>query len=207
MPSGVAHNPAAMTNLRRTVLFATAIFIGAAAVPVGAQEDVSPVELADPPSRVTTSWGLGLGAGQQWYADEDEGNGDSGTVRTVQLTYRALLRQPDGGNWLFELGVENAVSVAEPETAPGVTQRVRMNGVFYRFSRFLGEHLYVGGRLGMSRVRGPADAGNLDLTVGFHGGWRFASWLDASVQLVAADPSGDPGGQPMNLQGVVTASF
>lgn len=172
-----------------------------------AADEVPRVELDPPESSVTSRWGMGVAHGVQWYADEDEGRGDTGTVNAVQITYRALLETEREGRWLFELGFEHAVSDERPEIAPGQFQRVRANGVFYRFSRYFGRSpVYVGGRAGLSRVRGPEDKSNLDLVVGLQAGVSLTSWLDAGVEAVAAAPGAD-GGQPADVRGVITVAF
>ncbi|MFV8835736.1 hypothetical protein ACNSTU_12275 [Aquisalimonas sp. APHAB1-3] len=184
------------------LLFASASFPG-----VLVADEVPRVELDPPESSVTSRWGVGVAHGVQWYADEEEGNGESGTVNAVQITYRALLETEREGRWLFELGFEHAVSDERPEIAPGQFRRVRSNGVFYRFSRYFGSSpVYVGGRAGMSRVRGPEDKSNLDLVLGLQVGVSVTSWLDAGVEAVAAAPDAD-GGQPADVRGVITVAF
>lgn len=172
-----------------------------------AADPVPRVEMDPPESSVSSRWGLGVAHGVQWYADEDDGSGESGTVNAVQLMYRALLETDREGRWLFELGFEHAVSDDRPEIAPGEFGRVRANGLFYRFSRYFGDSpVYVGGRAGMSRVRGPEGKSNLDLVVGLQAGVSLTSWLDAGVEAVAASPGAD-GGQPADVRGVITVAF
>ncbi|MDN3517346.1 hypothetical protein QWY84_06985 [Aquisalimonas lutea] len=182
-------------------------FLGflAAAAPAAAQE-VPPVQLDPPESSVTTRWGVGLAGGSQRYGNDDTGTGSAGTVGAVQLTYRALVDDGEGAAWLFELGFEHARSLTDPEVAPGVERTIRSNSVFYRFSRYIGQRLYIGGRAGVARVRGPVTESNVDLVLGLQAGVTVARWLDAGVEVVAADPSG-AGGQPLDVRGVVTVSF
>lgn len=181
------------------------ILVAAAPPRVPAQE-VPPVDLDPPESSVTTRWGIGLAAGSQRYDNDGSGTGSAGTVGAVQLTYRALVDEGEGAAWLFELGFEHARSVSEPEVAPGVDRTIRSNGVFYRFSRYVGQRLYLGGRAGVARVRGPVTESNVDLVLGLQAGLTVARWLDAGVEVVAADPSG-AGGQPLDIRGVLTVSF
>ncbi|SEP07109.1 hypothetical protein SAMN04488052_10882 [Aquisalimonas asiatica] len=200
-----------LTRLRSAsppVLLSALLALAAASLPGALSADEVPrVEMDPPESSVTSRWGVGVAHGVQWYADEDDGNGESGTVNAVQITYRALLDTEREGRWLFELGFEHAVSGDRPEIAPGQFRRVRSNGVFYRFSRYFGSSpVYVGGRAGMSRVRGPEDKSNLDLVLGLQAGVSLTSWLDAGVEAVAAAPGAD-GGQPADVRGVVTVAF
>lgn len=190
------------------VSLAALLVAGLAAAPAAAQ-DVPPVELDPAESAAQTRWGIGVAYGVQWYEDENEqeGLGEAGTVNAVQITYRARLTEGSGADWLFELGFEHSESGSPPEVTPGETQRVRTNGVFYRFSRYFGSRFYLGGRIGMSRVRGPEDASGLELVPGLQAGVSLASWLDAGVEVVVADPSGEPGGRPADIRGVVTVSF
>ena len=172
-----------------------------------AADQVPRVELDPPKSDAEVRWGVGVAHGVQWYEDDDEGLGDAGSVNAVQVTYRARLSEADGADWLFELGFEHALSGRRPEIAPGETRRVRSNGVFYRFSRYFGSRFYLGGRIGMARVRGPDEASGLELVPGLQAGVSITSWLDAGVELVVAEPSSEPGGRPADLRGVVTVSF
>ncbi len=183
--------------------------LGLLTAPAGAVlgDEVPRVELDPPESSVQTRWGLGVAHGVQWYEDEDDGVGDTGTVNAVQISYRATIREADGADWRFELGFEHALSDSRPEVAPGVQRRVRSNGVFYRFNRYFGERFYLGGRIGMARVRGPDDASGLEVVPGLQAGVSLARWLDAGVELVVANPSSEPGGRPADLRGVVTVSF
>ncbi|WP_290651539.1 hypothetical protein [Aquisalimonas sp.] len=171
-----------------------------------AADEVPAVDLDPPQSTASSRWGLGVAYGGQWYADEDQGFGDAGTVAAVQLTYRARLETEREGLWLFELGYEYAASRTAPEVAPGREQRVRSHGLFYRFSRYVGPRIFLGGRAGISRVRGPAEKSNLDLVIGLQAGVTLTSWLDAGVEAVAAQPGLD-GGRPADVRGVVTVSF
>lgn len=190
-----------------TAIYCVFLVILVAAVPPRAPaQEVPPVELDSPESSVTTRWGVGLAAGSQRYENDDAGTGDAGSVGAVQLTYRALVDDGGSAAWLFELGFEHARSVSEPEVAPGVDRAIRSNGVFYRFSRYFGRWLYVGGRAGVARVRGPVAESNVDLVLGLQAGLTLARWLDAGVEVVAADPSG-AGGQPLDIRGVLTVSF
>lgn len=183
------------------------LLVAAAVVAPVAADQVPRVELDPPESDAEVRWGVGVAHGVQWYEDEDEGLGDAGSVNAVQLTYRARLSEADGADWLFELGFEHALSGRRPEIAPGESRRVRSNGVFYRFSRYFGSRFYLGGRIGMARVRGPDEASGLELVPGLQAGVSVTSWLDAGVELVVAEPSSEPGGRPADLRGVVTVSF
>ena len=207
--------PAHCTTIRwmKCILLPVLLLLLLAAGPVaGADlsdplEDVPPVTLDEAESAVVSQWGIGFARGIQSYAmEEDEALGESGTVNAVQLTYRALLETGREGRWLFELGYEYAESDRIPEVADATFVRVRSNGVFYRFSRFIGSRFYLGGRVGLSRVRGPEDKRNLDLVVGLQTGVRVADWLDVGVEAVAAEPNSD-GGRPLDVRGVVTVGF
>lgn len=153
---------------------------------------------------VENRWGVGLAYGTQRYGSE----GNSGTSAAVQLIYRAFvdIRAP----WLFELGFERSLSRDDPEIEPGRERRIQSTGLFYRFSRILGGRTYLGGRVGLARIRGAGeeDSETLDYVVGLQLGARATSWLDVGIEALAGDPdTGEGAAYPAELRGVVTISF
>lgn len=194
-------------SLRRAAFVRAVCLICMGALPANlAAEPVAPVELGPPESAVDSRWAVGLGYGVQWYTDGDGDIGDAGTSTALQLGYQARLETERESRWQFELGYEYAESLATPEIAPGRERTIRSHGLYYRFSRFIGQRFYLGGRAGIARVRGPDDKSNLDVVVGLQTGLRLASWLGAGVEVVATEPSID-GAQPVDLRGVMTVSF
>lgn len=178
----------------------------AIALPAVADDDlVQPVEPLVWEPDVHGAWGLGLAYGGQWYDD----GFDAGTVGALQLTYGALVETSREGRWLFELGYEYAQSDRRPEVdEDGRRSRMRSHGLFYRFNRFIGQRFYLGGRVGMARVRGTEDKNNLDLVIGLQTGVRLASWLDVGVEAVASDlETSGPAGYPADLRGIMTLRF
>ncbi len=165
-------------------------------------EEVTP----DPvPVQVENRWALSGGYGGQWYGD----GLDRGAGYSVQLLYRAHVDTPEEGRWLFELGLEHARSERRPEVDDeGRRARIVSSGAFYRFNRMIGGSVYVGARLGLSRVRGTDEKSDLDLVVGVQSGLRLTDWLDFTVELVAADPSvSGPSGAPADLRAGLIVSF
>jgi len=157
-----------------------------------------------PGNFLETRWGVGAAYGPQWYGDA----GEAGTVGALQLTYRAYVENPEHGLWLFELGVEHASSLDQPEVADGEFKKLTSTGVFYRFNKFFGRRFYLGGRVGFARVRGTEEKENLDLVVGVQTGVRLAAWLDAGLEFVSSSPAtADLPGKPGDVRGVVTVSF
>lgn len=78
-------------------------------------------------------------------------------------------------------------------------------------NRVIASRYYLGGRIGMSRVRGHLGEraeSYVDPVVGLQAGVRVVSWLDAGVEAVAADPElSDGTGFPADIRGFVTVSF
>ena len=186
--------------------FACLLCLLLATLPATADEHrIEPVELPPVTPDVEHRWGVGLAYGNQWYG-EDGAAGESGAL---QITYRAYLETEREGRWLFELGFERSLSYNNPEIdAEGTTRRIQSSGLFYRFNRFFGTRFYVGGRAGLSRVRGTEDKQNLDLVVGLQTGVRVTSWLDVGAELVTAAPSvSERAAFPADARGVVTISF
>ncbi|MCK8516956.1 hypothetical protein M0534_11560 [Methylonatrum kenyense] len=154
---------------------------------------------------VETSIGVGLAAGMQTY----DSGGSNGTSGAVQITYRALIENDWDGRWLFELGFEHARSLSKPEIPDeGRDRQITSNGIFYRQSWVSQGGFYVGGRLGIARVRGTREKrGELDIVVGLQGGYRFTDRFEAGIEAVVAEPSLGDGIKPGDLRGVVTVSF
>lgn len=155
---------------------------------------------------VEQRWGLGVAYGNQHYGEE----GESGTVRALQLTYRAFISTPEEGQWLYELGFERAISDDNPEITDGEYNSINASGLFYRFNRLFGDRYYLGGRVGMSRIRGgdEAETSNLDLVLGLQAGVRITSWLEAGVEVVSASLSlSERAGYPTDIRGVLTLSY
>ncbi|MCH8506955.1 MAG: hypothetical protein LAT50_21985 [Ectothiorhodospiraceae bacterium] len=156
------------------------------------------------PEDVRARWGIGIAYGPQWYG---EGN-ESGMGGAVQLTYSALLDTDTEGRWLFELGIERSLSYDDPEVEEGRTARLQSTGAFYRFSRYIGRRFYLGGRVGMARVRGTDDKRNLDLVVGLQTGVQITNWLDIGVEALASEPTFRArAGYPAEVRGVVTFRY
>ena len=177
-------------------------------LPLTALADTDLVEPVEPfvwESDVQAGWGLGLAYGGQWYGD----GFDAGTVGALQLTYGALVETEREGRWLFELGYEYAQSDRRPEVDDdGNRSRLRSHGVFYRFNRFIGQRFYLGGRVGMARVRGTDDKSNLDLVIGLQSGVRLGQRLDVGIEAVTSDlETSGPAAFPADLRGVATYRF
>lgn len=166
---------------------------------------VEPVEPRPVEPDVEHRWGFGLAYGRQWYGED----GDPGMSGALQLTYRAYVHTEQEGRWLFELGAERSLSYEDPEIdADGRSRRIQSSGLFYRFNRFIGTRFYLGGRIGLSRVRGTEEKNNLDLVVGLQSGVRVARWLDVAVEFVTSEPSvSDTAAYPADVRGVITLSF
>ena len=154
---------------------------------------------------VETSIGVGLAAGVQTY----DSGGSNGTSGAVQITYRALIENSWDGRWLFELGFEHARSLSNPEIPDeGRDRQITSNGLFYRQSWVSQGGFYVGGRVGVARIRGASEKrGELDIVVGLQGGYRSTDWFEAGIEAVVAEPSLGDGIKPGDLRGVVTVSF
>lgn len=186
-------------------LLGLGLFLLLAAGPPGAVAESEPAVTPAGQEQVTTRWGVGFAYGAQWYG----GEGESGTSGAVQLLYRADIRGPRN-HWLIELGLERARSISRPAAETGEALRLRSTGAFYRLNRYIGSRVYLGGRIGFSRVRGlPEDEDRyIDTVIGLQGGVRVTSWLDAGIELVAADPEiRDGDGFPAELRGVIVLSY
>ena len=167
--------------------------------------EVEEVRPATPPVEVENRFAVGALYGGQWYGDGLE----RGTSGALQISYRAYVDTPEEGRWLFELGFEHARSGRRPEVDDdGSRARLTSTGVYYRFNRLIGPRLFVGGRLGMSRVRGTDAKRDLDAVVGVQTGLRLTDWLDFTMELVAASPStSGPSAQPADLRAGLVISF
>ncbi|MCC5859806.1 MAG: hypothetical protein JJT90_16730 [Ectothiorhodospiraceae bacterium] len=173
--------------------------------PAAADDLVRPVEPEAWTPDTTGSWGIGLAYGGQWY-----GEGlDAGTAGALQISYGALVETDREGRWLFELGYEYAQSDRRPAVDDDDRRsRLRAHGLFYRFNRFIGQRFYLGGRVGMSRVRGTADKNNLDLVVGLQTGVRLGGRVDAGIELITYDPeTSGPAAFPADTRGILTVRF
>ncbi len=191
----------------RLICLLLLLFLPFAAMAADEDDNGDLVERVEPrvtPEDVRARWGIGLAYGPQWYG---EGN-EAGMSGAIQITYSALVDTDVEGRWLFELGIERSLSYDNPEIGDGRTARLQSSGAFYRFSRYIGRRFYLGGRVGMARVRGTDDKRNLDLVVGLQTGVQVTRWLDVGVEALAAEPTfSDRAGYPAEVRGVVTFRY